>query len=66
MGIDVRDDTTGLTLTSLDITAQQFTAANQYQDFSLSFNQTTLNHPLEYRVYYYKTATVTLDKITLN
>lgn len=65
-GIDVRDSTTGLNLASLDVTSQQFTTANQYQDFSLTFNQTALNHPLEYRVYFHKNATLTVDKITIN
>lgn len=64
--IDVRDATTGIALAGADLTSQQFSAANQYQDFSLSFNQTTINHPLEYRVYFYKTAGVTVDRITVN
>ncbi|WP_233261526.1 GxGYxYP domain-containing protein [Vitiosangium sp. GDMCC 1.1324] len=64
--IDVRDGTTGTVLTSMEVTAQQFTAINQYQDFSLSFTQTTINHPLEYRVYFYKRATITVDKVVIN
>lgn len=64
--LDVRDATTGLNLASTTITRQQFAAANTYQDFSLSFNNTVYSHPLEYRVYYYKTAKLTVDKITVN
>ncbi|MCD9021538.1 GxGYxYP domain-containing protein [Cohnella silvisoli] len=64
--IDIWDATAGVTLASQNILRQQFTGANQYQDFSLTFNQTTLNHQLEYRVYYNDVATVTVDKITIN
>ncbi|UKS28310.1 hypothetical protein LOZ80_05070 [Paenibacillus sp. HWE-109] len=64
--IDVWDATAGTVLASQNILRQQFTSANQYQNFSLSFNQTTLNHQLEYRVYYNDIATITLDKITIN
>ncbi|RKP52912.1 hypothetical protein D7Z26_14255 [Cohnella endophytica] len=64
--IDVWDATAGTTVVSQNILRQQFTAANQYQDFSLTFNNTTLNHQLEYRVYYNAVATITLDKITIN
>ncbi|EAU61743.1 GxGYxYP domain-containing protein, partial [Stigmatella aurantiaca] len=64
--IDVRDGTTGLSAASMELTAQQFSAANQYQDFSLTFQQTALNHPLEYRVYFHKRATITVDKITVH
>lgn len=63
--LDVNDTTTGV-LTSVDITRQQFAAADTYQDFSVSFNQTAINHMLEYRVCYYKVGTVTVDKITIN
>lgn len=64
--IDVRDTTTGLTLASKTITKEQFKAVNTYQNFSLSFNNTIYNHPLEYRVHYYKVAKLSVDKITVN
>ncbi|MDC0707054.1 GxGYxYP family putative glycoside hydrolase [Stigmatella sp. ncwal1] len=63
--LDVRNGTTGATVASMDLTAQQFTAANQYQDFSLTFHQTAINQPLEYRVYFHKRSTLTVDKITV-
>jgi hypothetical protein len=64
--IDVWDATAGAVVAAADITRQQFLAANQYQDFVLSFNQTTINHELEYRVYFADEATITVDKITIN
>jgi len=64
--IDVRDGTTGTAVASMDLTSQQFAAVNQYQDFSLAFNQTTINHVLEYRVYFHKKATLTVDKIIIH
>ncbi|MRN54695.1 GxGYxYP domain-containing protein [Paenibacillus monticola] len=64
--IDVWDATAGVSVASQNILRQQFTSANQYQNFTLSFNQTTLNHQLEYRVYYNDVATITVDKITVN
>jgi len=64
--IDVRDATTGLTLASKTISKGDFTKANSYQNFSLSFNNTAYNHPLEYRVYYYKVSKLSVDKITVN
>lgn len=64
--IDVWDATAGVSVASQNILRQQFASANQYQNFSLSFNHTTLNHQLEYRVYYNDTATITVDKITIN
>ncbi|SEM51342.1 GxGYxYP domain-containing protein [Paenibacillus sp. OV219] len=63
--IDVYDATSGTSIVQADITRQQFTAANQYQDFSLSFNQ-TLNRNLEYRVWYYDNSTITADSVTIN
>ena len=64
--IDVLDVTTGLTVASKTISKNQFTKANCYQNFSLSFNNTTYNHPLEYRVYYYNVSKLSVDKITVN
>jgi hypothetical protein len=64
--LDVRDATTGTTLASSTITRQQFTAANTYQNFSLSFNNTIYNHKLEYRVYYINVSRLTVDNITVN
>ena len=64
--IDIRDTTTGLTLASKTISKGEFTEANSYQNFSLSFNNTAYNHPLEYRVYYYKVSKLSVDKITVN
>ena len=64
--IDVLDATTGLTLASKTINRKDFDAANTYQDFSLSFNNTIYNHPLEYRVYYYKVSKLSVNKITVN
>lgn len=64
--IDVRDSITGLTVASKTITGKEFTKANNYQNFSLSFNNAVYNHPLEYRVYYYKVSKLSVDKITVN
>ncbi|MCM3626089.1 hypothetical protein M3194_01750 [Paenibacillus glycanilyticus] len=63
--IDVWDAASNSVVTQATVTRQQFTSANQYQDFSLSFNQ-TLNRNLEYRVWYADTATITVDHITVN
>jgi hypothetical protein len=64
--VDVRDNSTGAVLASMDLTSQQFAAANRYQDFSLGFQQTVTNRVLEYRVHFPRTATITVDRITLN
>ncbi|ATB27180.1 GxGYxYP domain-containing protein [Melittangium boletus] len=64
--IDVRDGVTGQSLAEMELTSQQFAAANQYQDFGLSFHHTTINHPLEYRVYFHGKTTLTVDKVTIN
>ncbi|WP_058304019.1 GxGYxYP domain-containing protein [Gorillibacterium timonense] len=62
--IDVRDANTGSTLVQSSLTRQQFTVANQYQDFTLSFEQ-TLGRKLEYRVYFADKATVTVDNVVI-
>lgn len=64
--IDVWDATAGVVVATQNVLRQQFTAANQYQNFSLTFNQTAINHQLEYRVYFNDVATITVDKITIN
>ena len=64
--IDVLDATTGLALSSKTITKKDFTKVNTYQNFSLSFDNTLANHPLAYRVYYYNTAKLSVDKIIVN
>ncbi|RXZ77666.1 hypothetical protein EBB07_30110 [Paenibacillaceae bacterium] len=64
--IDVWDSVTNTVVASQNILRNQFTSANQYQNFSLEFDQTTINHQLEYRVWYNDVATVTVDKITIN
>ncbi|SES96859.1 GxGYxYP domain-containing protein [Stigmatella erecta] len=64
--LDVRDDTSGAVLASMDLTAQQFTAANQYQDFTLTFPQTTPRRVLEYRIYFHARAALTADKILIH
>ncbi|WNG17530.1 hypothetical protein [Cystobacter fuscus] len=64
--VDVRDNTTGAVLASMDLTSQQFSAAHQYQDFRLGFQQTALNRVLEYRVHFPRTATITVDRIMLH
>jgi hypothetical protein len=64
--LDVRDDSTGTVLASTDLTAQQFTAANQYQDFSLAFSQTAPRRVLEYRIYFHGRAGLTADKILVH
>ncbi|SFT27699.1 GxGYxYP domain-containing protein [Paenibacillus sp. BC26] len=63
--IDVYDAATGTTVAQSDLTRQQFTSVNQYQNFSLSFNQ-ALGRNLEYRVWYYDNATITVDNVTIN
>ncbi|WP_127493219.1 GxGYxYP domain-containing protein [Paenibacillus glycanilyticus] len=63
--IDVWDAATKTVVKQAKITRQQFASANQYQDFTLSFNK-TLNQNLEYRVWYADKATITVDGITVN
>jgi hypothetical protein len=64
--IDVWDATAGAVVAQSNITRQQFTAADQYQDFNLVFDQTALNHRLEFRVYYQDNSILTVDKVTVN
>ena len=64
--VDVWNSSQGVSLATLNLTSQQFTSANQYQDFSLGFNQTAPGQTLEYRVYFTQTATVTVDAVTVN
>lgn len=64
--IDVWDATAGTVVAQSNITRQQFASANQYQDFNLTFNQTTLNHRLEFRVFFQDNSVLTADSITIN
>ncbi|MEK3865882.1 GxGYxYP domain-containing protein [Paenibacillus sp. FSL H7-0716] len=64
--IDVRDATTGETIIQRQLTRQQFSAANQYQDFTLDFNHTQPGHKLEYRVRFEDKATLTIDSVINN
>ncbi|MET0403563.1 MAG: hypothetical protein ABW123_14215, partial [Cystobacter sp.] len=61
--LDVRNGTTGTVIASQTLASRQFTASNQYQDFSLPFTQTAIHQPLEYRVYFHQKAAVTVDKV---
>ncbi|GLX70959.1 GxGYxYP domain-containing protein [Paenibacillus glycanilyticus] len=63
--IDVVDATTKSVVKQEKITRSQFASANQYQDLSLSFNQTK-NQNLQYRVWYADKATITVDNVKVN
>lgn len=64
VNIDVYDSTTGAELASQDITRQQFTTANKYQEFNLNYNNPTAGDSLEFRVYWYGGAYIKVDSIT--
>jgi len=61
VGIDVYDATAGTVLASQDITRQQFTTANKYQEFSLTYNNPVAGHALELRVYWLGGAYIKVD-----
>ncbi|WP_434384358.1 GxGYxYP domain-containing protein [Melittangium boletus] len=64
--IDVREETTGVSLAQAELTSQQFTSTTQYQDFSLNFSQTAPKRPLEYRVYFHAKASLVVDRVTVH
>jgi hypothetical protein len=63
--LDVWDPASKSVVKQEKITRKQFASANQYQDFSLSFDHTQ-NKNLEFRVWYADKATLTVDNVTVN
>jgi hypothetical protein len=63
--IDVWDPASKSVVKQEKITRKQFASANQYQDFSLSFDHTQ-NKNLEFRVWYADKATLMVDNVTVN
>ncbi len=64
--IDVYNATTSTVLAEQTITRQQFTSTFTYQYFTLSFNNPTAGQSLEFRVYWYDTAYIKVDKVTIS
>lgn len=64
--IDVWDSTAGVMLAQRDINRRDFTTANQYQDFDLSFINNTAGNSLEFRVFWYDTSYVKVDNVRVS
>ncbi|PLT47020.1 hypothetical protein B8V81_1244 [Paenibacillus pasadenensis] len=62
--LDVRDNTTGKTLSSIDLHRSQFKASGLYQNFSLAFEHAA-GHALEFRAYYHDNSALNIDKVTI-
>ena len=62
--LDIYDITANTVLNNSIVTRGQFSAANAYQDFNLTFGNTA-GHLLEFRVYWLDKSYVKVDKITV-
>lgn len=63
--LDVRDDTSGVTLASLAVNRKAFTAAGDWVTFSLPFTLPAPGHAVETRVHWAGGAYVKLDSVTV-
>jgi hypothetical protein len=64
--IDVRDNTSGQTLATRDITRKQFSSAGDYVTFDLPFTFVGDGHAIELRVYWYGGAYLKVDSISVS
>jgi hypothetical protein len=64
--LEVNDHSAGENvIASRDVRRNQFSAAFQYQDFSLAFLAPGADHQLEFRVYWNDYAYIKVDKVTV-
>ena len=63
--LDVHDSTTMKVLTSKGITRKMFNQANSYQDLDLTFTAPGANHSMEFRVEWFDTSYVRIDRVTV-
>jgi hypothetical protein len=64
--IDVRDNTSGTTLASKDITRTQFTVAGDWVDFALPFSIPATGHAIELRVHWAGGAYLKVDSVSVD
>lgn len=67
--LDVRENNGGSSLVVSNVAWNAFAAANQFQDFALTFTNATAGDPLEFRVYWNQVTnapTLTLSDVTLD
>lgn len=63
--LDVADADTSVQLAAIVLTRSDFTAANEWQPFDVSFVNSASNHRMEFRIQYSGNAQLDLDKIQL-